>query len=241
MADTLKPQSDAERRITQEVKGTDVCPEFLRAKADEIEAKIASTCAAVADVVPTAVSADATVDSSEFAPRLAKYKANYDSWTDELKAKLSWDEIASRLIANNALLLSRAESMNGVLFGVDENNKAVFAPEQKEPEAPLKMNYAKSRDAVMFETDKQTGKKTSTGYELFDEALIKQFEQFTGHPVVASESGEEYRSIWLENGENPIAWARLAYFRPVDGRALVADDGARFEHPFRGVRRLLRV
>lgn len=185
---------------------------------------------------------DAAPDQAELVFRLARYKANYDRLTQEFPANLrglSWEEIASRLVANSGLLLSRAEAMNGVLFGVDKEGKAVFAPEQKEPE--LKgMNYTKSRDTVMFETDKQTDRKTPTSYELFDEVLIQMFEQFTGHPVVASEDGKEWRSIWLESGEKP-GWARFAYFSPDYGLTGVYATDSRNVHPRRSVRRLLRV
>jgi len=247
MANILIPENENERQAVEFVKKPDVRPELIQQEL--ITRRMQSTHAAVVSVIKKVVLPDEFVDLlAEFAPRLAKYKANYDRWPNDLKAKLSWNEIVSRLIANDALLLSRAEKINGVMFGVDKNGKVVFASGQKEPEAPFGMNYAQSRDAVMFEIDEQTGKKIPTGYELFefereDRSLMEQLEEFTGHPIVASEDGKEYRSIWLESGENRT-WVYYAYFDP-DGLkvsyAYVNDCKAEYKDPSRGVRRLLRV
>ena len=185
--------------------------------------------------------------------RLASYSSQYEELDRESKARCSWEELKSRLLANNGRNLGLAEGLNqkGVLFGVDNNGNPLIADAGDEP-LMTGMDYPDTRNRVMYEYEgnemvKEKGKPVPTGYELFPyegdyekSVEIKMYEQNTGNPIVASSYRKEWRSIWLESGQNP-SWPRNARFYPDRGNADVNLDYPRFNLPERGVRRLLRV
>ena len=183
--------------------------------------------------------------------RFQPYQAHYLCWSPHLQSKCAWEEIQSRLLANNGHYLSLAEGLeNEVLFGVDHAGNPLFADGGDQP-LMEGMNYNHTRQEVVL-----------TGYEMFpvgEELIvsdmldftyygnyhksseIKQFEAFARKPFVLPEEGESWSSSWLESGERPFG-ACAANFSTRDGQVLIGVEA----HPNdgshrRGVRRLLRV
>jgi len=189
---------------------------------------------------------------------LKRFEADYDKISPDLQAKCPWETAKARLLANDGLQLKRAEAMEqgGILFGVDENGKVLFADKGDEP-IMKGMNYKDTRDRVLYKHDHldkegkiqlgEDNKPISTGYEMFpysgdydksDEIL--QYESYTGKPFLKSTNVIGYVSSWLESGEDPFS-PRDIVFNLRDGNVYIYDDD--FNHGLnqRGVRRLLRV
>ncbi len=193
----------------------------------------------------------------ELDPRLTTFKADFDK-DATLQSKCSWAEIQTRLLANEGHYLALAQAMEGggELFGADRDGNILFSDRGDEP-IMKGMNYKDTRDRVLYKHDRydkdgkmqtdEAGKPISTGYEMFpysdkyaksDEIL--QYEAHTGSPFVKSPNGDEWRSSWVESGENP-SWPRNVYFNPDFGYANVNLGNPLDEFGLRGVRRLLRV
>lgn len=198
-----------------------------------------------------------TSESVEVDLRLATFKADYDS-NAALKAKIKWQEIEARLLANNGyyLVLAQAMEQGGVLFGVDKAGNPLIADKGDEP-IMGGMSYKDTRDRVLYKHDRYdidgqmqrdaAGQPVPTEYEMFGyipdynkSPEITDYESHTGKPFVKSPNGDEWRSSWVESGENP-SWPRNVRFNPRVGYACVRYDASRNGGFNRGVRRLLRV
>jgi len=143
----------------------------------------------------------------EYDPRLINYKLDWEKWDDKLKNEMPFEEIRRRLLANDGALLKRAEALTGggVLFGVDENGRAVFTDVDDELFNSL-LSYKQALNVVRFETEKgmfkiKNGQKIPTGYDMFSKGLIEMFVKFTGYKG-GSDTGRNL--IWLYSGENPV-------------------------------------
>lgn len=196
-------------------------------------------------------------ESLEVDPRLTTFRADYDSDT-ELQSKISWAEIQTRLLANEGYYLALAQAMEqgGQLFGVDEQGRPLISDRGDEP-VMKGMNYKNTRDRVLYKHDKndmigklipgEDGQPQSTGYEMFPYAgdyskslEISQYESHTGKQFVRSSVKKEWRSSWLESGENP-SLPRYVFSDPRYIYSGVDYGNSKFEFDDRGVRRLLRV
>jgi len=202
------------------------------------------------------------------APRLAVYKEQYERWPAKDKAKISWQNVQERLLANNGHYLSLASAMNegGILFGIDTESNPLIADGGLEP-IMCGMDYFDTRDAVRF-TRNDKGEKTPTGYEMFGYSAsdisfltgldlkspeIESFETFTRMPFVSDGGKEEvYSGSWLESGDcdeswdDPLPLARHAdfnaHFIPYQKcQTEVSHDLPQRSGWGLGVRRLLRV
>jgi len=208
--------------------------------------KIAALSGVRSEVTETLSAKPVAAENAPEATGMASFKAQYESLKPEYKAGCTWQEVETRLAANDGRYLKLAEAMEqgGVLFGVDKDGNPLIADGGVEP--ILKgMNYPDTRKAVMFTEVK--GKQVATGYEMFpysgdynksDEILA--FEDSQNEPFVRSENKEEWRGSWLESGEKP-GWPWLVYFLPGNGDADVGGDRPQYSGPGLGVRRLLRV
>lgn len=68
------------------------------------------------------------VNTEKLTPNLERLKGQYDRLPDEMKGEISWKTIQSRLLANGADLLMKANELQkcGVLFGI-QDGKALIA------------------------------------------------------------------------------------------------------------------
>jgi len=226
---------------------------FLEAKkaADQIPARLQERIAALggvrSDVKESLSAKDVPAEPAPEVTGIARFKEQYEMWKPEHKANCQWQEVESRLLANDGHFLKLAEAMHqgGILFGVDKAGNPLIADGGVEP-IMAGMNYADTRRAVMFKEIE--GGQAPTGYELFPysdnyqkSAEISAFEDFTKEPFIRSENKKEYRSSWLESGEDPD-WPRGAFFSPGSGLVYEDDDvSTALSDPRLGVRRLLRV
>lgn len=205
---------------------------------------------------------------------LSHYKANYgrlqslqkvieskDYSIDEgirnlLKLLCSWEEVRSRLLANDGHYLYKAGCLQerGLLFGVDDRGSLLFADGGEEL-LMTNRKYPDTRNAICF---LEESKKVPTGYEMFPyfedwsycegydrtSPEMEMFEAFTGRPFPFVNSNYQVypnpdpRSSWLESGENPLQ-ARCSFYNPYVCMVHRVNPAER--HPKRGVRRLLRV
>lgn len=189
---------------------------------------------------------------------LQRFESDYKKLPKALKAKCPWKTAKARLSANDGekLRLAQAMEQGGILFGVDNDGKLLFADKGDEP-IMKGMNYPDTRARVLFKHDRldksgkmelgEDEKPISTGYEMFPSAgnfdksdEILQYESSTGKPFVTSPNGYEQRSSWLESGEDP-SLPRAVIFRPNVGSARVRNAFLQSENHNCGVRRLLRV
>lgn len=190
-------------------------------------------------------------DAVEQNPRLLRFKADYDRFSPELKARCSWAKISHRLLADNGHYLKLAEVMNdgGVLFGVDAEGNPLIADGGDGP-IMTGMDYRDTRDRVLHEytgnrrivTNDRNRYPIPTGYEMFPFSTdhleksteIMMFEAHTDQPFIQSggshlESGAnpQYSCSVLPGKDRKVSY--LSYRHP-DAKS--ADIG---------VRRLLRV
>ena len=207
----------------------------------EVLQRLISTHAQVA----TAATPQESVDVD---PRLTTYNVDYKKWPKAQQKQCPWQEVQSRLLANDAHYLHLADAMSegkgSVLFGIDAQGRPLVADKGVEP-IMKGLDYPTTRNAVMF-TENKKGKKTPTGYTMFPHAgnhkspEILAYESHTQEPFVASANKQEWRSAWLESGENP-SHPRRAGFDPDVGYVSVYNDSQNLSSPVRGVRRLLRL
>jgi len=210
-----------------------------------------------AEITKQQTAIGSAIEAVELDPRLKTFKADFDS-DPELQAKISWEEIQTRLLVNDGHYLALAQAMEqgGQLFGVDAKGNPLISDRGDEP-IMCGMNFKKTRDRVLYKHDRldKAGKRELdedkkpivTGYEMFPyvepsdkSPEILQYEAHTGKPFVKSPNGDEYRSSWLELGKhftNPFH----VYLDPRYSYTRVYRDYKQSEFPTRGVRRLLRV
>lgn len=190
-------------------------------------------------------------------PALKKFKADYDELPDNLKAKCPWEIAQARLLANDGekLKLAQAMEQGGILFGVDNNGKLLFADKGDEP-IMRGMNHPETRARVLYkhtsldengEMNLDKNKQPiPTGYTMFpseggydkDDEVI-QYEEYTGKPFVKPTYGNAFRSSWLESEDT--RWPHNILFEQSYGCARVSFTYANANDYRRGVRRLLRV
>jgi hypothetical protein len=192
---------------------------------------------------------------------LAVYRQSYDRLSDDAKLRCGWETAAARLLANGSEKLKKAEAMQGggELVGIDSKGKALFKDRGVEPvmygfdnEDRLICIYDREPEQMgkikkWADYSEIRGQVLKDGYELFaddgnynfsDE--MKQAEDHTKEPFVASKDRKEWRVSWLESGDKP-AVARFVLFYPVVGRVLVGDDDPAHRVDSYGAVRLLRV
>jgi hypothetical protein len=198
-------------------------------------------------------------------PRLAVYREQYDSLPETEKSLCAWETLVQRLSGGK---LKKAEVMQGggQLFGIDAEGRALFKDKGVEPvmygfdqEGKLLQIYDRDpgqmkkvkKWANYFEIRKQA---RADGYELFADGgnlfaddgnygfgdEMKQAQDYTKEPFVASEGRKEWRASWLESGDKP-GDARRADFHPVGGRVVVDDRNPERRFDNYGAVRLLRV
>jgi|CXWL01.1.fsa_nt_gi hypothetical protein len=179
------------------------------------------------------------------ATRLQRYQGHYDRWSADLKEKCSWEVVQRALLANNCRYLGLAEGLHaqGILFGVDEEGRPLFADGGDGPILTGK-SYKETRQAVREKVVHR--QRVPIGYEMFPGTSlyekspeIAMFEAHTGKPFVSTSDGS-WSASWLESGDEPIH-PKLAYFDPE--RELVSLENGYTDRifPEYGVRRLLRV
>jgi len=218
---------------------------------DRIEGMIQGT---KAELLAAAIAAALELEE----PRLHTYRAQYERWGSGLKARCPWEEVKSRLLAQNGRYFALAERLNekSILFGVDEESNLLFADGGEEP-IMIGMGYTDTRDRVLYEFDgdkikQDDGKPVRTGYEMFPyigdtgkSTEIMMFDENAGIPFV-KHPGRDKRSSrgidsWLESGENPSDPRYANYFEHTGCTGVSPDNFPQRRDPFRGVRRLLRV
>lgn len=184
---------------------------------------------------------------------LRKYKTQYHRLSENIKSRCSWDEIKTRLTANDNFYLKLAAGLDkkGILFGIDTEGNPLFADGGDQPVLMYKTYFA-TRKAVYFV--RKSKKLVKTGYEMFPyersdiqgggpfikSPEIEMYENYTKKPFITSPKGNEWRCSWLESGEKP-SWAGDAIFNPASGQVKIFDEAPTMAGPSRGVRRLLRV
>ena len=175
---------------------------------------------------------------------------------------MTWEAVATKLLANNGEKLKKAEAMQGgghlfdintngevlirdkglepVMYGFDDKKKLIQIYDRN-PEDMEKVqkwaNYCDVRKQVLDD-----------GYEMFKDDGEYGFGDDMKHASVVNEDGlfvasadkDEWRRSWLESGENP-ALARYASFNPGGGVVYVNGSNADYRNAFYGVVRLLRV
>lgn len=230
---------------------------FAQRADDDIEALRLAIAKEQGKVNPTIVAPE-IADTVEVDPRLARYKEQYNgSGNPKLKA-VPWSTIQARILEDESFQLRAALDLEqgGELFGIDKEGNPLISDGGDEP-VMKGMNYPDTRARVRFKhtsNDKagtmiqgEHGQPISTGYEMFgyvepyeksDE--IKQYESHTGKHFVQSPSKKEWRSSWLESGEN-LSLPRGVYSGPDREDSRVRYGGPQFVGDNRGVRRLLRV
>lgn len=119
-------------------------------------------------------------DSAETDQCLAIFKADYDSDL-ALKEKITWQEIETRLLANNGYYLALAQEMEqeGILFGVDKDGNPLIADRGDEP-IFKGMNYHDTLARVLYKHKREdkydrygrmqrdeAGQSIPAGYEMF--------------------------------------------------------------------------
>lgn len=190
------------------------------------------------------------LETTETDPRLQAYFEQYYKLRPEIKARCVWAKLKVRLLAYNGAQLERVKGLNGegILFGIDQNGKALFADKAKDPRnlPHCGLGYTDSREAVMFK--REGDKKVATGYELFpvgrseDELSeeVLMFKEIRGFDFMKSESDPQERVMsWLECGE--ASWPKYIGSNPKNEKKEVEWDDPDRKNPLRGVRRLLRV
>jgi hypothetical protein len=200
-------------------------------------------------------------EKRELTPELAVYHQEYSRLPADVKSRATWEAIAQKLLADDSEKLKLAKSMQGggELVGIDSVGKALFKDKGVEPvmygfdkESKLIRIYDREPEqmgkvekwADYSEVREQVLKD---GYELFaddgnynfsDE--MKQAEDHTKEPFVASKDRKEYRTSWLESGDKPDR-ARGVGFYPDGGHVRVRELYPGRRHGRLGVARLLRV
>ncbi len=188
-------------------------------------------------------------------PILTRFNEQYEHWSAEHKAKMPWEKVQERLLANNSHYLNLASAMNegGVLFGIDIEGNPLVADDGFGA-IMCGMKYADTREAVYFTKDAK-GEKTSTGYEMFPATIsedhpfspeVLAFMAFTGREFVMSDDGElgwAREASWLESDHIAIGrdWPRYIHRSLACGATVVDKDNSINSDPKRGARRLLRV
>ncbi|MBI5411705.1 hypothetical protein HZA43_00845 [Candidatus Peregrinibacteria bacterium] len=206
------------------------------------------------------------LNPSEAVPELkglARFKAQYEAlerrnpsgviWRN--LGGVTWQEVETRLLANDSHFLKLAEAMaeGGILFGVDKDKNPLIADGGEEP-ILCGMNYADTRKTVIFSEvtkiidGKMQEMQIPTGYEMFpysgnsDKSIeICTFEDVTNNPFIYSKDKKHYRASYLESGDNPPHDVWVACFNRGDSRVVVGHDSPNIFDPRCGVRRLLRV
>lgn len=107
--------------------------------------------------------------------RLQRYKDQHEKLKAEVRKKLSWEDIAKRLLANDGYYLSRAQAMDekGVLFGMDSLGNALIA-DSGENLTLTSVTYPEARDRVYFKNREQF---EPTGYEMFPAGVDNTYSQ----------------------------------------------------------------
>lgn len=188
--------------------------------------------------------------------RLNSYKENYSKWLEVEKSQCSWEEVKTRLLANNGKYFRLAEKLQdrGILFGIDAEGNPLIADGGDDPVLRGRL-YSESRVIVL-----------DSGYELFpssadDEskfeknlqksAEIVTYERFTGKPFISSNIvmpkftnplPSQRVAAWLESGKNPRT-AKMIQYSPESGACHIFEKGTSHEskNRNRGTKRLLRL
>ena len=200
-------------------------------------------------------------ESEKLTAALSRYEKEYASIPDNIKSRCSWNDISERLLANDSEKLRLADAMQGggQLIGIDKKGKALFRDKGVEPvmfgfdqddnliqiydRNPEEMGTVK-KWANYFECRTQLKKD---GYEMFSNdgefdfsEEMKQSEDYTEEPFVASENRRDYRASWLESGDKP-GRAHGVLFDSVFGSVGVCNVNPENRDDGYGVVRLLRV
>ena len=193
---------------------------------------------------------------------LRNLKSDYDKWSESDKSKCSWEDLKSRLFANEGRYLTLASSMvnGGVLFGTDSECNPLISDRCSEP-LFKDLNLADAKQATCGDAD------NPTGYEMFSLSRpeeIETFEKFMGIRFVQPDSEnasndntwDSHRSSWVDNdGASYMDDCSDGETRPANTVfTFVNDNGSDpktgtyvcYEKPdssaeWRGVRRLLRL
>jgi len=201
-------------------------------------------------------------EKRELTPELAVYHQEYSRLPADVKSRATWEAIAQKLLADDSKKLKLAKNMQGggELVGIDSGGKALFKDKGVEPvifgfdgDGKLVHIYDRDQEQIIKQIKKWAdyseirGQILKDGYELFpyegdydcsDE--MKQVENHTKEPFVASKNREEWRVSWLESGDC-TADARRAYFDPAGGRVGVGAYDPEHRYDGSGAVRLLRV
>ncbi len=202
------------------------------------------------------------IESVEVDPRLTKFAEMYNRWSAISKSRLDWSRVQVAMLANDGAILKQAEAIpNGpIMFGADQAGNILFANGGVEPILTGYI-YTHAKEQVdslglgLFPAAIYEPRPSDLRYKKSEEILM--FEEFAGHPIVASEDRKTWASIWLESGREPYPIrATVANFDPksqvayVEGDystqtqgAAVYDFGLALDpnSSFRGVRVLLRA
>lgn len=235
----LTPKTDAERLFAEQLgKAGGIRPEFARELLDGQRAETHGAAQAVvaeADVEPVAES-----QKTPEAATLARYKSQYDKLPKEVRPRCSWEELSSRLLANESHYLKLAMAMQdgGELVWIDSNGNPILRDGGVEP-VMKGMSYGKTR-RILYGKDYKEG-TAHFGYEMPDsEEEIRAIERITGRRFVESGDQEELRATWMESGKTPQT-ARFAYYTPHRSEVNFSVGDPDHVVPDRGVVRLLRV
>lgn len=249
----MKQVDSGKTEATKEVKQDDVCVDGGET-AEEIHGILDKTRAESAGLQVSS-GKDAGKDAVDVDKRLERFENQYRRLTAEHKALCTWNKVRARLLNNNGRYLALADKMNlgGVLFGVDIQGNPLFADDGEEP-IMTDLNYGDTRKKVYLNDPQgQWEADNMSGYEMFPYAggedgydksyEILAFERFTEKPFVVSPNRDEWRSSWLESGENPTGPRRVVFHPdfPDFAHTRVYGDDPESHSPARGVRRLLRV
>jgi hypothetical protein len=192
-----------------------------------------------------------------------RFKSEYESLPPGIQTRegCTWEKVWERLLANNSKKLKLAAAMQGggQLFGVDAEGRALFKDKGTEPvmfgyDGKGKLLKIYDRDPEQMETVRKwanyfeiRAQVRKDGYELFaddgnyrlsDE--MKQVQDHTKEPFIASRDRKEWRISWLESGDRP-GGARLVGFGPGGGRVYVLGYFPERSVDDCGAVRLLRV
>lgn len=209
--------------------------------------------------------ASSVAEEVEVDPRLTTFKVDYTTSKNPKLTAFPWEEIRTRLLADEGALLNAALELNerGILFGVDAVGNPLMC-DRGDQAVMTDMNYEDTRARVRYRhnsNDKQgqmlkddKDQPVPTGYEMFPQVdrreksdEIKQYEAHTGRVFVLPPAGEKYQSSWTESGDNPGSspenqpWPRIVEFEGRLRLAPVRNGYPEQHYPYRGVRRLLRV
>ncbi|HBB02388.1 MAG: hypothetical protein US89_C0013G0007 [Candidatus Peregrinibacteria bacterium GW2011_GWF2_38_29] len=162
---------------------------------------------------------DLPVSPDEFAARLARFKSQYCFLPSSLKRMISWREIENRLLANDAsklLSVERPSVGSAVLFGVDDNRRALFALDRKSIEGHDGNYFWNRRSAMHYWSLENNYKKRRSGWELFsaDQRLMDMYENATDHSFACDsrDGSQQGVTMWFESGAFPLLGANCAFY-----------------------------